>query len=179
MIGKEILWRQFGAAIDMLENAMNACPDELWGDPSRRPEWNADGVVGFWYLAYHPLFYLDLYLSGTMEGFHPPAPFTLDEADPAGVLLEKPYTKVELQAYFQHCRSKCRATISDLTVADLDRICTFSWGSMTFAELLLDNMRHVQHHAAQLNLLLRQNTSSAPGWVKSTSSRSEEDDSRI
>lgn len=27
------------------------------------------------------------------------------------------------------------------------------------------NPRHVQHHAAQLNLILRQETGSAPGWV--------------
>jgi hypothetical protein len=168
MIGKEILWRQFGASIDMLENAMHACPDSLWSDPSRRPEWKPDGVVGFWYLGYHALFYLDLYLSGFWEGFHPPSPFTLDEGDPAGVLPDNPYTKTQLLAYLHHCRAKCGATISALTDADLDRVCTFSWGSMTFAELLLDNMRHVQHHAAQLNLLLRQNTSSAPGWVKST-----------
>jgi hypothetical protein len=29
-------------------------------------------------------------------------------------------------------------------------------------------MRHVQHHAAQLNLLLRKATGSAPRWVKQT-----------
>lgn len=33
------------------------------------------------------------------------------------------------------------------------------------AELLLYNLRHVQHGAAQLNLILRQETDSAPRWV--------------
>lgn len=32
-------------------------------------------------------------------------------------------------------------------------------------EVLLDNLRHVQHHTAQLNLILRQETGSAPRWV--------------
>jgi uncharacterized damage-inducible protein DinB len=32
-------------------------------------------------------------------------------------------------------------------------------------EILLYNMRHVQHHAAQLNLLLRQAINDAPVWV--------------
>lgn len=27
---KTIVWQQFGAAIDMLDNALRACPDELW-----------------------------------------------------------------------------------------------------------------------------------------------------
>jgi uncharacterized damage-inducible protein DinB len=32
-------------------------------------------------------------------------------------------------------------------------------------ELLLYNMRHVQHHTAQINLILRQIIDSAPRWV--------------
>ena len=36
---------------------------------------------------------------------------------------------------------------------------------MGFAELLLYNLRHVQHHAGQLNLMLRQETDAAPGRV--------------
>ena len=35
---KAALWQQFGAAIDMLENALRACPNDLWDDRSRRPE---------------------------------------------------------------------------------------------------------------------------------------------
>jgi len=54
---KTIIWQQFGAAIDMLENAMIACPEKLWSDRSKQPE--------FWYTAYHALFWLDCYLSDT------------------------------------------------------------------------------------------------------------------
>ena len=32
-------------------------------------------------------------------------------------------------------------------------------------EVVLYHIRHVQHHTAQLNLILRQETDSAPGWV--------------
>jgi hypothetical protein len=32
-------------------------------------------------------------------------------------------------------------------------------------ELLLYSMRHVQHHSAQFNLILRETIDSAPGWV--------------
>jgi uncharacterized damage-inducible protein DinB len=35
-------------------------------------------------------------------------------------------------------------------------------------EILLYNMRHVQHHVAQLNLLLRQGTADVPNWVSRT-----------
>jgi hypothetical protein len=159
---RTILWQQFGAAIDMLENAIIACPDEVWNDRSRQPE--------FWYVAYHTLFYLDLYLSDSVEGFAPPPPFTLSELGPAEVPPERTYTKAELQTYLEHGRRKCRATIKALTDQKVRRRCGFDWLDLSDGELILYNMRHVQHHAAQLNLILRQTTGSAPAWVRKAKS---------
>lgn len=153
----EILWQQFGAAIDMLANAMDACPGEVWADRSRRPE--------FWHVAYHTLFFLDLCLAGSLESFAPPAPFTLSELDPAGILPERPYSKEELASYLAHCRKKCRAAIEGLTDDAARRRCRFEWLDLSYAELLLYTMRHVQHHAGQLNLILRLATDAAPRWM--------------
>ena len=58
---RDAIGRQFGAALDMLENAVKACPDDLWADRNLRPE--------VWYLVFHTLFWLDLYLEGPVEGF--------------------------------------------------------------------------------------------------------------
>jgi len=162
---KTTIWQQFGAAIDMLDNAIRACPDELWGDPSKKPEWVKKNVVGFWYVAYHTLFFLDCYLSESLARFSPPAPFNLDELDPAGLLPGRPFSKTELLGYLDHCRKKCWTTIEAMTEEKARQRCGFAWLDITGAELLLYNMRHVQHHAAQLNLLLRQGTDSAPRWV--------------
>jgi hypothetical protein len=151
---KSILSSQFGASIDMLENAMRACPDTLWTG-SR-----------FWHLAYHTLFFLDLGLSESTENFNPPAPFTLSELDPSGLLPDRTYTKEELQAYLEHCRKKCRAAIDSLTEEKARDSRQYGSIELSFAELLLSHMRHVQHHAAQLNLILHQHTDSAPRWVK-------------
>ncbi|HEU0015381.1 MAG TPA: DinB family protein [Longimicrobium sp.] len=152
-----VLWRQFGAAIDTLENAMHACPDALWADPEQRPE--------FWYLVFHTLFFLDLYLSESEDGFAPPPPLTLDELDPAGVMPERPYTKDELQRYLDHGRARCRRAMEALTDETARVPRRFGAREMSTLELHLYNLRHVQHHAAQLNLILRQQTDSAPGWV--------------
>jgi hypothetical protein len=162
---KTIIWQQFGAAIDMLDNALRACPDQLWrerlwNNRSERPEY-----AQFWYIAYHTLFWLDFYLSGSADGFSPPAPFTLDELDPAGLLPERVYARKELQTYLAYGRQKCQATIEALTDEKANRRCEFSWGEVSFAELLLYNMRHVQEHAAQLNLVLGQRAGSASEWV--------------
>jgi len=156
-IWKTLIWQQFGAAIDMLDNAILACPDELWSDRSRQPE--------VWYVAYHTLFFLDLYLSDSVGEFVPPVPFTLDELDPAGILPERPYTREELRTYLEHGRRKCRERIESMTDESAQRRCGFDWLDMTHAELLLYNMRHVQHHAAQISLILRQTLDAAPRWV--------------
>ena len=107
------LWQQFGAAIDMLENAVAACPDELWRvrlwDDAELPE-----SAEFWYIVYHTLFWLDLYLSGAVEGFVPRAPFTLDELDPAGLPPETPYTRPSCRPISNTTGEKCRATIDAL-----------------------------------------------------------------
>jgi hypothetical protein len=154
---KTIIRQQFGAAIDMLENAIVASPEEVWGD--------CPGYHEFWYLAYHTLFFLDYYMSESSEGFAPPAPFSLSELDPAGVLPDRVYTKDELLTYLEHGRNKCKARIECLTDQTAYQRCGFKRPDITVAELLLYKMRHVQHHAAQLNLILRQRIDSAPRWV--------------
>lgn len=161
---KTVIWPQFGAAIDMLENTLFACPDELW----RERLWvdvEIPESAEFWYVVYHTLFWLDLYLSGTREGFTPPAPFTLDELDPARLLPERPYTKEELQSYLDHCRHKGQTTFAALTDEQAGQRTGFPWVEDSFAELQLYNMRHVQEHVGQLNMLLGQKTDSTPGWV--------------
>lgn len=156
--------QQFGATIDMLEKALLACPDQLWQvrlwDDPQLPR-----AAEFWYIVYHTLFWLDLYLSGSVKGFMPPAPFTLDELDPAGIIPEIPFTKDELQNYLEHNRKKCQVTIEDLTSEKAEQRCSFPWGEVTFAALLLDNMRHVQEHVAQLNMILGQKISWSPRWI--------------
>jgi hypothetical protein len=89
---RTIIWQQFGAAIDMLDNALRACPDSRWRDSL--------------------------------------------------------------------------AIFETLTDEKANQRCEFPWGEeVSFTELQLYNMRHVQEHAAQLSLHLGQKGVSAPDWV--------------
>jgi hypothetical protein len=155
-----IVSAQLGASIEMLRNAMLACPAEVWSGNG------ASEFHQFWYIAYHTLFFLDLQLSGPAEGFAPPAPFTLSELDPSGVLPDRVYTKEELLTYLDHCRRKCSAMTEALTEEEARKATPYNGAEFPFAELLLFTMRHVQHHTGQLNLILRQQTDSAPRWVR-------------
>jgi hypothetical protein len=114
------------------------------------------------------LFFLDLYLSESDVGFTPPPPFTLDEMDERGILPDQVYTKEELLDYLLYGREKCRTTIAAMTDERANRRCGFDWLDISGAEILLYNMRHIQHHAGQLNLILRQKVDSAPRWVRKT-----------
>src|SRR6266567_2922696 len=139
----------------------------LWSDHSDHPQ--PSEYAAFWSITHHTLFWLDLYLTGSLEGFAPPTPFTLDELDPAGVLPEQPYSRDELHAYLVHLRKKCQTTIAGLSDEKAHQQVAFPWigeKPMSFLELLLYTLRHVQEHAAQLNLFLGQNAiEGASDWV--------------
>lgn len=180
---KTALWQQFGATIDMLDNALLACPDTHWNghlwsdqsDPTLPPKY-----ATFWYVTFHTLFWLDLYLTGAGEEFVPPAPFNLDELDPSGKIPDRPYTKEELHTYLVQLRQKCQTTITELSDEKAHQPYTFPWpGGMavSYFELQLYNMRHVQEHAAQLNLFLGQNAiEGVSDWVPRAQADESEDE---
>ena len=148
--------RQFHASIDMLANAIEACPDSVWIGEGR----------AFWYRAYHVLIFLDLYLGAVDEPeFQPPAPFGRTELEEESTPPERMYTKAEILGYVAHCRKKLDSVMDAMTEGWVAHDCPIPFRKMSNGELLLYNMRHVQHHAAQLNLILRQRTNSAPNWV--------------
>ena len=156
MIDNQMLWRQFAKSIDMLGEALRTCPDDLWEKqlwPDRPDQWVAQGFSTFWYLGYHALFWLDLYLTGAEEGFAPPAPFDLVEMHDDET-LPRTYTRVELLGYLDLCRRRCQETLMALSQEEANRLCRFPWGEVTFGELQLYSLRHVQEHAAQLQLFL-------------------------
>jgi len=160
---KSIVWSQFGAAIDTLENAIIACPEERWADNDKK--------YIYWYWTFHTLFWLDHYLTEDRDNFTPPPPFGMEEMDPAGVMPERTYTKEELLTYLRHGRKKCRQTILGMTDELAERQVTFGRINLAFGELLLYNLRHVQHHAAQLNLILRQEYDIGSRWVLTASKK--------
>ena len=165
---KESLWKQFGASIDMLKNAILLWPEEYWNTDKR-----------FFYVAYHCLIFLDYYLSIPPKNYCPQLPFAI--ADPVeipeeavdDIIPDRIYSKKELLDYLQASRLKCRELIEGLTEEklkqrwiekpdELSAHCTLNYNVL---EILLYNLRHVQHHAAQLNLLLRQKINKASDWV--------------
>lgn len=159
-----ILVRQFSVAIDELQNALDACPDEFWHARlwrgAEQPEFG-----DFWYIAYHTIFWLDHYCSDSADTYMAPPPFTHTEPEFDYVLPERVYTKQELLTYLDYARTKCNAKIASTLDETEPQHIRGDWDIQTVAELLLYTMRHVQEHAAQLNFFLGQKTAAAPDWI--------------
>ena len=151
---QDSIWNQFGASLDMLENAINMCHDEHW-----------DTKLNFWYTSYHCIFWTDYYLTTEPSNFEPPKPFTFSEFDQTSKKPDRTYTKTELISYLRHCRQKACQLITGLTTEKLNDRWVNDYKNYSLLEILLYNIRHIQHHTAQLNLLLRQTINSAPTWV--------------
>lgn len=158
--------RQSAAAIQMLRSVIEACPDELWDERS-------DGSP-FWHIAYHALYYTDLYLTKDEKSFqamdyHQDKAHFLpgDYGEFGGVVStpEKAYSKDQLLSYADHCLHKCEETFRQLTDERALERCGFWWYELNVGEFLLNNLRHAQHHAAQLALLLRRRADIGTEWL--------------
>jgi DinB superfamily len=163
---------QFGAAVDMLRAAIEQCPDTLWNDRSEGPP--------FWQIAYHTLFCLDMYSSPSLKAFTPPSFHVKDANFLAGDYpwLEPPRTighpafvfnRADIIRYLQHCSEHCLATLNGMTAERAAEPCGFAWYDMSVGELMLLNLRHVQHHAGQLALVLRRRAGIGVDWIGSVS----------
>jgi hypothetical protein len=157
---REALESQYDAALEMLGNAMRACPPMVWDDP------DTPVARRFWYLAFHTLFWTDRDQEPNEQDHRPPAPFTLDELDPAGVYPERTYTPLELLGYLEHVRGRCRAALGELDEQRAASRCGVAAREMNVLEMYLYSLRHVMHHIGQLQLMLRQGGAEPPRWVR-------------
>ena len=163
---KQSLWSQFGATMDMLENVLHLCTDDFLQSHQK-----------FFYITFHTLIFLDYYLTLPPKNFVPTLSFTEVPKDniPAeaidDLLPDQFFTKTELLSYLKSSREKCKSLISRLGAnPEIRFIEELEEGAMNYSivEILLYNMRHVQHHTAQLNLLLRQEMIQSTPWVGQT-----------
>ncbi len=156
---KKIVTAQFEAALCMFNDCIKKCPEEHW-----------DGVIGkesFGKVAYHVLFFVELYLSPNE------AAFTLRELHRRGgdelssTAFSNGLSKTETLAYAAFCRQKALEVFAAETAESWQRESGFSWLPLSRGELHLYNIRHVQHHTGQLSAFLRGIVKDGqPWWVK-------------
>jgi len=178
---------QYHAALAMLRQAIEKCPDDLWGGsphpagkPAGRPlprgEEDRYGVP-FWRVAYHTLFYTHLYLQQREETFRPWEHHRNDYQDlpwppervREGTLAratDDPYTKEQLLDYWRLCDAMVDAAVNGLNLDAKES--GFPWHkTIPKLEHQIHNIRHIQHHAALLSGRLRLANGADVRWVRS------------
>lgn len=162
---KELLRNQYEAAFCTLSKAIEACPDDSWHEPVA--SWK------FCQVAFHTLFFADYYLGETPDGLkdqefhlsHPEFFRDYEEMQPREQILL--YERDDICEYLDFCRDKARRTIAKETAEMLAAPCGFPSKTFRRAELHVYNLRHIQHHAAQLSLRLRLDGTGDVPWVGS------------
>lgn len=162
---KELLTHQYDASLSMLNLSIFRCPDAIWNQ--RIANWK------FCQAAFHVTFFADVYLQPSDDvAALKQQPFHLDHKsdfrdyeeleDREQVLL---YEKAFVLKYLQHVRRKAKETIMRESAEVLTGPSGFRRRNCSRAELHVYNIRHIQHHAAQLILRLRIDTDMDIPWV--------------
>lgn len=173
---------QYRAALAMLRRAIESCPEPLW-------DAREGGEAPFWQQAMHTLFYTHLYLQASersdeawagaeeamrllgrpMRDHSAPeierlagsmSSLTEPDAKPSRVV-----TRQELLGMLGRCERSLAVAVG--RVADGGALVPHPMGWMTGSalDLLLYNLRHVQHHTGRLHSLLGRHGVRRLAWV--------------
>jgi hypothetical protein len=163
---RTILKNQYHAALAMLREGIERCPDDLWtGDAYPNAVWQ---------LAYHTLYCTHLYLHTDADAFRPWPGHQGQVQHPDGILgpaepgntlplIPSPYTRDQALAYWRWCDERVDAAVDELDLDAPD--CGFPWYRMSKLEHQFVNLRHLQHHGAQIADRLRSAADLGVRWV--------------
>jgi hypothetical protein len=152
---RKVIKSQYLAALAMLRQAVETCPDALWDAPGQKNR--------FWHTAYHVLFYTHLYLHRSEDDYAPWAGVRreLRSLRVEGDRPADPYSRNDILDYLAFCEEQVGPLVDAL---DLNAVSGFDWLPFGKLELQFYNIRHIQQHTGELyQQLLEENIE--VGWV--------------
>ncbi len=159
---KRVIVSQYHSALSMMKEAIVKCSDELW---------NSDRYKNrYWHICYHALFYADLYLSDDEYSF---SPWTRHrkEYQFLGEVPYPPYHQPHIEEFYskteilEYLKNIINSLESRIAKTNLDGTSGFFWLPFDKLELQVYNIRHIQHHTAQLVERLRQENNVSVEWI--------------
>lgn len=138
---RDAIITQYHAALEMLKQAILACPESLWRNPADHNKFSQ--------VAYHALFYTHLYLLESESAFQ----FWSGHREEYRLSGDEPTASSETAAkatvleYLAFCQDTVIAQVSTMT---LDAPSGFDWLPFNKFELQLYSIRHIQHHVGEL-----------------------------
>lgn len=163
---RTVLKSQYHAALAMLRQALDKCPEDLW--------YSKDQINAFWQTAYHTLYFTHLYLQTNESAFKPwkhhQSAVQHEDAiaglpDPGSnlPLIPEPYTREQVLEYWSFCDAMVDSAVDAFDPLSPDS--GFHWYKVTKLEHQIINIRHIQIGAAQLAARLREKLNIGLEWV--------------
>lgn len=161
-----VLKNQYHASLAMLYDTIAQCPDDLW--------YSQIPTNAYWQVAYHALFFAHLYLMPGESAFQPWAKHQTNNQNPDGIggppdpastlpLIPSPYCRTDALEYWEFIDDHVDEWFDAL---DLDAGASgFPWYKTSKLDHQLVNIRHIQHHAAQLADRLRAHSNIGTKWA--------------
>jgi len=129
---KQVIQSQYLAALAMLKQVIEKCPQTVWYDQNQK--------FKFWSKAYHTIFFVHLYLQNSDKDFVE----WEKHHDPDGDI---PFTKDEVLEYLAFAEKQVADRVP---VTDLEAESGFHWYPVNKLELQFINIRHIQQHTGEL-----------------------------
>ncbi len=145
---KQVLQNQYNKCLNILSEAIKNYSEDLWYD-------NKNYKSPAWQIAYHGLFFANIYCSATESGikswpkskddyhfFHnkPWPPFE-------EIIINEPYTKDEMLEFLEFVKSNIPEYLLDMQPEER---CWPHWYDENQLEFHINNIRHIQHHIAEI-----------------------------
>jgi hypothetical protein len=151
----EVIQSQYLAALGMLKQVIERCPESLWYDQNQK--------FKFWSKAYHTVFFVHFYLQNAEKDFVE----WEKHHDPDGDI---PFTKDEVLEYLAFAEKQ---VMERIPVTNLEAESGFHWYPVNKLELQLINIRHVQQHAGELYECLGIHENIELPWIGYSKTRSD------
>jgi len=156
--------RQIGAAFIMLEHVIDNANDTTWTARISN--------VPFWQICYHVLWFTDFYFHANEATFQPQS-FDMKEIHnywikPDSQMVENqkhPISKNNMKAYCKYARQKANEFIQSINDTYFTAPSPFEWHGFPKIDLVDYNLRHIQHHVGQLDVILRREQNIGNPWI--------------
>lgn len=153
-----VLKAQYFAGLAMMREAIELHPEPLWlsGEGHAAPNWR---------IAFHALFYTHFYLQKDQHSMRlwPRHRGQLDDLSGPAVTDEEAYSRADMLEYVDFCCDMVGPAIDAMDLSSPD--CGFPWYNQGKLEHQINNIRHLQHHAAQLGDRLRSANCEGLKWT--------------
>lgn len=144
----KVITLQYTKAFDLMEKVISQYDEDLWIDSENYGD-------AAWQVAYHGLFYTNLYLAPSSEKHIPWSGEREDyhklrggkDAPEKGVDLEKSFSKTEMLDYLEHIRSHMETYLEGFEPED---DCWPYWYEEKQMEFHFNNLRHLESHRGAL-----------------------------